>query len=60
MHGRLPMPTTHPLYRSVLPIWSPEIHDALRPFDVVLAVGLNLFRLYIYREPANPGPQRRG
>ncbi|HZU37813.1 MAG TPA: thiamine pyrophosphate-binding protein [Gemmataceae bacterium] len=57
MHGRLPMPTDHPLYRSVLPHWTPDIREALKPFDVVLAIGTNLFRLYIYREPANPLPE---
>lgn len=56
-HGRLPMPTDHPLYRSILPLWAPDIHETLRPFDVILAVGTNLFRLYIYREPARPMPE---
>lgn len=55
-HGRLPMPTDHPLYRSVLPLWSADIRSTLAPFDVLLAVGLNVFRLYIHGEPASPLP----
>lgn len=56
-HGRLPMPPVHPLYRGILPLWSPEIHEALRGHDVILAVGLNVLRLYIHREPEDPLPR---
>lgn len=55
-HGRLPMPSHHDLYAGPLPLWSPDIHEKLAPFDVVLAVGLNVLRLYIYHEPACPIP----
>jgi benzoylformate decarboxylase len=55
-HGRLPMPVDHPLYAGILPLWEPDIHAKLLPFDVLLAVGVNVFRLYIYHEPANPLP----
>ncbi|GIW81139.1 MAG: benzoylformate decarboxylase [Gemmatales bacterium] len=55
-HGRLPFPTDHPLYRSVLPLWSPKIRDVLAPFDVLLIVGMNVMRLYIHAEPACPIP----
>lgn len=56
-HGRLPMPADHPQYRGIVPYWSPEVRQALDPFDVILAVGLNVLRLYIYREPARPIPE---
>lgn len=56
-HGRLPFRCEHPLYRGVLPYWSDEIHKVLAEYDVALAVGLNLPRLYIYREPSNCWPR---
>jgi benzoylformate decarboxylase len=55
-HGRLPFRCEHPLYQGVLPYWANEIDATLRPFDTVLAVGLNLMRLYIHREPEQPIP----
>jgi benzoylformate decarboxylase len=55
-HGRLPMPADHPLYAGTLPLLAPEVHQRLADFDVILAVGINLFRLYIYQEPACPIP----
>lgn len=55
-HGRLPLPTDHPLYRGPLPLWSPHIRSILEPHDLLLVVGANLFRLYIHLEPANPIP----
>jgi len=57
MHGRLPIGAEHPLYRGVLPLWSPRIRAALAEYDVALAVGMNVFRLYIYHEPARPLPE---
>jgi benzoylformate decarboxylase len=56
-HGRLPMPTDHPLYAGVLPLWAPDIRQRLADFDVILVVGMNLLRLFIYREPACPIPE---
>ena len=56
-HGRPPMPLDHPLYSGILPLWSPEIRERLAGHDVILAVGMNLLRLYIYHEPANPFPE---
>jgi benzoylformate decarboxylase len=53
-HGRLPMPTEHPLNRGVLSHWADEIHRKLGEHDVLLVIGTSLFRLYIYREPARP------
>ena len=53
-HGRLPMPVDHPLYAGPLPLWAPDIRERLEGFDVLLAVGIDLLRLYIHREPAQP------
>jgi benzoylformate decarboxylase len=55
-HGRLPMPADHPLYAGILPLWSPDVRERLDGFDVALAVGLNVLRLYIYKEPEGPIP----
>jgi benzoylformate decarboxylase len=55
-HGRLPIRADHPLYRGVLPNWTPEIRAQLAEFDTILAVGINLVRLYIYREPERALP----
>ncbi|MFM7844098.1 MAG: thiamine pyrophosphate-binding protein, partial [Planctomycetota bacterium] len=55
-HGRLPFRCEHPLYQGVLPYWANEIESTLNPFDTVLAVGLNLMRLYIHRQPEQPIP----
>ena len=56
-HGRLPMPADHPLYAGILPYWSPEVRERLAEFDVALAVGLNVLRLYIHQEPERPLPE---
>lgn len=56
-HGRLAFPTDHSLNAQGLPLWSPEIRQRLNEFDVVLAVGMDLFRLYIYQEPARAVPE---
>lgn len=55
-HGRLPISPAHPLYAGVLPYWSREIHDRLADFDLVLAVGLSVLRLYIHESPDCPLP----
>jgi benzoylformate decarboxylase len=55
-HGRVPFPTDHPLYGQGLPLWSPEVHSVLADFDVLLVVGMNLLRSYIYHEPSRPIP----
>jgi benzoylformate decarboxylase len=49
-HGRLPVDSSHPLYGGRLPLWSNDIRSLLDPHDVVLAIGLDLFRLYIHDE----------
>lgn len=55
-HGRLAFPSDHPLYSQGLPLWSPQVHERLSPFDVVFVVGMDMFRQYIYHEPACPIP----
>ncbi len=50
-HGRIPFPTDHPLAAGNLPLWSPEVNKLLAPHDVVVAVGMNVFRQYLYHEP---------
>ncbi len=50
-HGRLPFPADHPLYGQCLPLWSPETNERLREYDVLLAVGMDLLRQYLYHEP---------
>jgi benzoylformate decarboxylase len=57
-HGRLGFPCTHPLSAPGLPVLAPEIRARLEEFDVLFAVGLDVFRLYIYAEPANPLPDQ--
>ncbi len=56
-HGRLPMPADHPLYAGTLPLWAPHVRRRLADFDVILVVGMNLLRLFTYREPARPIPE---
>lgn len=50
-HGRLPFPADHPLYAQSLPLWSPEVRERLTEFDVLLVVGMDLLRQYVYHEP---------
>lgn len=56
-HGRLGFPADHPLYAQALPLWSPEVRERLAEFDVLLAVGMDLLRLYVYFEPARAIPE---
>ncbi|MGC3969506.1 MAG: thiamine pyrophosphate-binding protein [Pirellulales bacterium] len=55
-HGRAPFPAAHPLNAQQLPLWAPDVHAALAEFDVLLAVGLDLLRMYIYHEPPQAVP----
>ncbi len=55
-HGRLPMTTDHPCYAGALPLWSPDVSKLLAGYDVLLVVGINLLRQYLYHEPARPIP----
>ncbi len=56
-HGRLAFPCTHPLSAPGMPIYSPEIIQRLSEFDVLFVVGTDLFRLYVYQEPACAVPE---
>ncbi len=56
-HGRLGFPADHPLYAQALPLWSPDVRKRLDEFDVLLAVGMDLLRLYVYFEPARAVPE---
>lgn len=56
-HGRLSFPANHPLYAPGLPLWSPEVRSRLAEYDVLLAVGMDLLRQYVYHEPARAMPE---
>jgi benzoylformate decarboxylase len=56
-HGRLSFPCTHPLSAPGLPLWAPEIEDRLSEFDVLFVAGTDVFRLYVYFEPARALPK---
>jgi benzoylformate decarboxylase len=56
-HGRLPIRSDHPLAAPGLPLWSPEVRERLNQYDVLLVVGMDLLRLYVYHEPARPIPE---
>jgi len=56
-HGRLAFPADHALNAGGLPLWAPEIRKRLNEFDALLIVGMDVFRQYIYAEPARPIPE---
>jgi benzoylformate decarboxylase len=56
-HGRLAFPCDHPLYAQGLPLWSPEVRERLKEFDVLFVVGMDLLRQYVYYEPARAIPK---
>jgi benzoylformate decarboxylase len=56
-HGRLAFPSDHPLNGQGLPLWSPEVRERLNEHDVLLVVGMDLLRQYIYFEPSRPIPE---
>lgn len=56
-HGRLGFPCDHPLYGQGLPLWSPEVRTRLDEFDVLLVVGMDLLRQYVYYEPWRAIPE---
>ncbi|MFW6125224.1 MAG: thiamine pyrophosphate-binding protein [Pirellulales bacterium] len=56
-HGRLSFPADHPLYAQSLPLWSPEVRERLKDFDLVFVVGMDLLRQYVYHEPARAVPE---
>lgn len=55
-HGRMGFPCHHPLYAGSLPLWAPEIHATLAPYDVLLVTGMDLLRQYVYHEPPSAIP----
>src|SRR6185369_131362 len=56
-HGRLAFPSDHPLNGQGLPLWSPEVRERLAEHDVILVVGMDLLRQYIYSEPSRAIPE---
>ncbi|HRX82517.1 MAG TPA: thiamine pyrophosphate-binding protein, partial [Pirellulaceae bacterium] len=56
-HGRLAFPADHPLNGQGLPLWSPEVRERLKEFDVLLVVGMDLLRQYVYHEPSRAIPE---
>ncbi|MEX0819725.1 MAG: thiamine pyrophosphate-dependent enzyme, partial [Pirellulaceae bacterium] len=56
-HGRLAFPAAHPLNGQGLPLWSPEVRERLNEFDVLLVVGMDLLRQYVYHEPSRAIPE---
>jgi benzoylformate decarboxylase len=56
-HGRLGFPADHPLSAPGLPLWSPQVRERLDEFDVLLVVGMDLLRQYVYHEPARAIPE---
>lgn len=56
-HGRLAFPSDHPLNGQGLPLWSPEVRERLREYDVLLVAGMDLLRQYVYHEPARAIPE---
>ncbi|HEY2410935.1 MAG TPA: thiamine pyrophosphate-binding protein [Pirellulaceae bacterium] len=56
-HGRLAFPSDHPLNGQGLPLWSPEVRQRLEEYDVLLVVGMDLLRQYIYFEPSRAIPE---
>ena len=56
-HGRLAFPCDHPLYAQGLPLWSPEVRERLKEFDVLFVTGMDLLRQYVYYEPSRAIPE---
>ena len=56
-HGRLAFPADHPLNGQGLPLWSPEVRERLKEYDVLLVVGMDLLRQYVYYEPSRAIPE---
>ena len=48
---RVGFPQDHPLFAGHLAWQRRVMHDALAPYDVVLTVGTNAFRAYLFDEP---------
>jgi benzoylformate decarboxylase len=50
-HGRLGFPCDHPLSAPGLPLWQPDVRKRLADFDVLLVVGMDVLRQYLWHEP---------
>ena len=48
---RVGFPQDHPLFAGHLPWQRRLMHDTLAPYDVLLTIGTNAFRAYIFDEP---------
>lgn len=55
-HGRLGFPADHPQYTLGMPLWSPEVVARLKDYDVLLVVGMDLLRQYVYFDPPRAVP----
>ena len=56
-HGRLAFPADHPLNGQGLPLWSPEVRERLKSYDVLLVTGMDLLRQYVYHDPPRAIPE---
>jgi benzoylformate decarboxylase len=56
-HGRCAFPSNHPLQDDGLPLWSFETRDRLKEYDVLLVVGMDILRQYVYFDPPCPIPE---
>ena len=56
-HGRCSFPSDHPLFDPLLPFWSPEVHERLKQFDVLLVAGMKLLQQYIFHESLRAIPE---
>ena len=57
---RAGFPQDHQLFAGPLPWQRRLMHDALAPHDLVLALGTNAFRMYLFDQPVAPvGPGTR-
>jgi benzoylformate decarboxylase len=56
-HGRLGFPADHALYGGGLPLWSHDVEDRLHDYDVLLVVGMDVVRQYVFYKPARPIPE---
>jgi benzoylformate decarboxylase len=52
MAATVPVPSDDPLWRGPLPPFAAEIREVLAPFDLVVAIGMPVFRLF----GDSPGP----
>jgi benzoylformate decarboxylase len=56
-HGRLGFRDDHPLSAPGLPLWTPDVRKRLEEFDVLLVVGMDMLRQYVYTGPMRAVPE---